>query len=68
MQKHYTTDYSIQHNFDPNASDEEILQLANLASKKSYMVNKNVINEIYKYASSFQLLETSVITSKFYSN
>jgi len=68
MQKHYTTDYSIQHNFDPNASDEEILQLANLSSKKSYMVNKNVINDIYKYASSFQLLETSVITSKFYSN
>ncbi len=68
MQKHYTIDYSIQYNFDPNASDEEIMQIANLASKKCYRVNNHLISDIYKHASSFDMLETSMQVSKFYMN
>jgi len=57
MQESYTYNYYSKMEFNTNATDEEIMLIASLAEEKAYKVNKTVKNNIYKYASSFEILE-----------
>jgi len=54
MPKSYTNDYCIPTDFNFDATDEEILCIANTVASKDYKADVNSINSIIRYAASFE--------------
>ena len=59
MPKSYTYNYYSQTEFNADATDEEILLIASLAENKACNVDQNIIDNIYRYACSFEILKKS---------
>ena len=56
MPKSYTYNYYSQTEFNADATDEEIMLIASLAEEKAYKVDRNIIDNIYRYACSFETI------------
>ncbi len=69
MLKSYTKlDYCFPTDFNADATDAEIMQIADLAAESEFKIDNNIIEEIYNYACSFEHIGSETNGADIYLN
>ena len=69
MHKSYTlSNYKTPIDFNPDATDEEIMRIANMAAESKYKADNTIISNILQYASSFEFIGNSNSSQKIFLN